>query len=269
MAPAVGAGVRVEIAGGVATLTLDDAGRKNAMTEELGDGLRDAVAALAEAALSPGAPVRAVVVTGAGDSFSAGGDLAMLERLRQTSAEEARAHMRAFYARYLSLLDVPVPTVAAVRGAAIGAGLCVALACDLVVVGEDAKLALNFVKLGLHPGMGATLLAPLRLGRQRAAELLYTGRRFDGREAARIGLALEALPDDQVVPRAHAIAADIAASAPLAVRALKRGLRLDEQALDDALEHEARSQAESYGSEDLGEGLRALRERRAPRYSGR
>lgn len=256
------AAARVLMADGVATVILD-AARKNAMTEELGDRLRDALTPL-----STDPSVRAVVVTGAGDAFSAGGDLAMLERLRQSTAEEARAHMRAFYARYLSLLDVPVPTIAAVRGPAIGAGLCVALACDLLVVAEDAALALNFVKLGLHPGMAATLLAPLRLGRQRAAELLYTGRRFDGREAVQMGLALEAVPEDRVLSRAQALAADIATSAPLAVRALKRGLRLDEDALERALEHEARSQAESYGSEDLGEGLAALRERRAPKYRG-
>jgi enoyl-CoA hydratase/carnithine racemase len=250
-------------ASGVVTLTLDDEAKKNAMTEALGDRLREAVAALRD-----DASVRAVVVTGRGDAFSAGGDLEMLERLRTSSFDEARAHMRDFYARYLSLLDVPVPTIAAVRGPAIGAGLCVALACDLLVVDQQAKLAFNFVKLGLHPGMGATLLAPLRLGRQRAAELLYTGRRFGGDEAVRMGLALEAVPAAEVVSRARAIAADIACSAPLAVRALKRGLDVDREQLDCALEHEAKSQAESYASADLGEGLASIRERRAARFSG-
>lgn len=255
--------VRVVLEGGVATLILDDSPRMNAMTEALGERMREAVAQV-----SSDDEVRAVVVTGAGAAFSAGGDLAMLERLRSVTFDEARAHMRAFYARYLSLLDVPVPTIAAVRGPAIGAGLCVALACDLLVVAEDAKLALNFVKLGLHPGMGATLLAPLRLGRQRAAELLFTGRRFDGREAVRMGLALEAVPDAEVLPRASAIARDVASSAPLSVRALKRGLDVDRDSLERALEHEARSQAESYGSADLAEGLRAVAEKRRPVFTG-
>ena len=122
-------------------------------------------------------------------TVSAGGDFKMLEALRSAKFEEARQHMLAFYARYLSILDLEIPVVAAIEGPAIGAGLCVALACDLVVVAEDAKLALNFVALGLHPGMGATYLVPHRLGAQRAADLLLTGRRFDGKEALALGLA--------------------------------------------------------------------------------
>jgi enoyl-CoA hydratase/carnithine racemase len=215
------------------------------------------------------ADVRAVVLTGAGGAFSAGGDLAMLERLRSLPFEEARRFMLSFYARYLSVLDLPVPVVAAIEGPAIGAGLCVALACDVVVVSEDSKLALNFVQLGLHPGMGATYLTPRKVGAQRAAELLLTGRRFDGREAQAMGLALEAAPAGQVLPKAMALAKQIASGGPLAVRALRRGLSVDRPALQAALEREALAQAESYGSADLGEGLRAAAERRAPNFVGR
>ncbi|MFZ5442180.1 MAG: enoyl-CoA hydratase/isomerase family protein [Myxococcota bacterium] len=248
----------------VAVLTFDDAPRRNAMTPELGDALHARVMELT------GRPdVRAVVLTGAGGAFSAGGDLAMLERLRRSSFDDARRHMLAFYARYLSVLELPVPVIAAVEGPAIGAGLCVALACDLLVVGEDSKLALNFVQLGLHPGMGATWLLPRRVGAERAAELLLTGRRFDGREAQQLGLALEAVPQARVLPRALELAAQIAANAPLAVRALKRNLGVDRAALHAALEREALAQAESYGSADLGEGLAAAAERRAPRFEGR
>ncbi|MFP2933915.1 enoyl-CoA hydratase/isomerase family protein [Pyxidicoccus sp. 3LG] len=169
------ADVLLEVEGAVATLTLNDTARRNVMTPELGDALRARVEALRQRP-----DVRAVVLTGAGGAFSAGGDLKMLERLRKSSFEYARTFMLDFYARYLSVLDLPMPTVAAVDGPAIGAGLCVALACDLCVVGEDAKLALNFVQLGLHPGMGATYFVPRRAGAQAAAELLLTGRRFDG-----------------------------------------------------------------------------------------
>lgn len=256
--------VGLSIREGVAVLTLDDVARKNAMSVELGDALQTRVAELLGRR-----DVRAVVLTGAGGAFSAGGDLAMLERLRQSSFEDARRHMLAFYARYLSLLELPVPVVAAVEGPAIGAGLCVALACDLVVVGEDSKLALNFVQLGLHPGMGATWLVPRRVGAERAAELLLTGRRFDGREAQAMGLVLEAVPQAQVLPRAVALAGTLAANAPLAVRALKRNLGVDRAALQAALEREALAQAESYGSADLGEGLAAAAERRAARFEGR
>ncbi|QSQ16024.1 enoyl-CoA hydratase/isomerase family protein [Myxococcus landrumensis] len=257
-------GVLLEVAEGVATLTLNDAPRRNAMTPELGDALRVRVSELRGRE-----DVRAVVLVGAGGTFSAGGDLQMLERLRKASFEEARVFMLDFYARYLSLLDLTVPTVAAVEGAAIGAGLCVALACDVCIVSEDAKLALNFVQLGLHPGMGATWLVPMRAGPQRAAELLLTGRRFDGREAARLGLALEATAATETRARALALARSIASNAPLATRGVKQRLGLDRAALQRALEEEARLQAESYGSADLGEGLAAAAARRPPVFQGR
>jgi enoyl-CoA hydratase/carnithine racemase len=255
--------VHVAVRAHVATLTLDDARRRNAMTPELGDALYDAVERVRD-----DDTVRAVVLTGAGDAFSAGGDLKMLEKLRGAGHDAARDFMLRVYARYLRLVELHVPVIAAVRGPAIGAGLCVAMACDLLVVDEASKLALNFVQLGLHPGMGATYLTPRRVGAQRAAELLCTGRRFDGAEAARMGLALEALPGDAVLPRAQSIAQQIAANGPLAVRALKRELGVDRAALTRALEAEAHHQAESYASRDLGEGLAAAAERRAPVFTG-
>ena len=214
-----GPSVELEVADAVATLTLSDLARKNAMSPELGDALEARVREV-----SARKDVRAVVLTGAGGAFSAGGDLAMLEQLRSLPFEEARRFMLSFYRRYLSVVDLPVPVVAAVEGPAIGAGLCVALACDLVLVSETSKLALNFVQLGLHPGMGATYLLPRKVGAQRAAELLFTGRRFDGKEAVSMGLALEAEVPGHVLDRARALAGHLASGAPLAVRALRRGL---------------------------------------------
>lgn len=257
-------GVRVTRDGAVAILTLDDAPRRNAMTPSLGDALRDAVRTVGD---DPS--VRAVVLTGAGGAFSGGGDLDMLRRLQSARFLEARAFMLDFYARYLSVAELAVPTIAAVHGAAIGAGLCLAVACDLCVFDQDAKLAFNFTQLGLHPGMGATYLVPRRAGPQRAAELLLTGRRFDGREAVAMGLGLEALPASETLPRAVHLAQDIARNAPLAVRGIKEALGIDRVALRRALEHEALRQAESYGSEDLTEGLAAAAARRAPVFTGR
>ncbi len=248
--------------GGVVSLVLDDQRRKNAMTPALGEAFRTALASL-HAECEQGS-VRCAIVTGAGDAFSGGGDLAMLERLRASSFTESYEFMLDFYRRYLSVLDLPVPTIAAVRGPAIGAGLAVALACDLVLFGDDAKLAVNFVALGLHPGMGVTYMLPQRVGAERARELLFTGRRFTGREAVAMGMGLEALPDAEVLPRAHALAASIAAAGPLAVRTTKKSLALDRAALERALEREAFAQAQSYASADLGEGLAAAKEKRKP-----
>jgi enoyl-CoA hydratase/carnithine racemase len=248
--------------GHVAILILDEPGKKNAMTEALGDALQAQVRILQH-----DDTVRAVVLRGAGDAFCAGGDLAMLERLRLSSYDDARDHMVAFYARYLSLLDLPVPTIAAVHGAAIGAGLCVATACDLMVVSADAKLAFNFVSLGLHPGMGATYLLPRRVALAKAHELLFTGKRFHGRDAHHWGLANEVVTsDDEVFTRAFALATTIASQGPMAVRMLKASLGPDREQLTKALATEAAAQAHSYASMELGEGLLAATERRSARF---
>jgi enoyl-CoA hydratase len=252
---------------GVVVLTLDDPDRRNAMTEEMGDAL---VAATAE--LADDVDLRAVVVTGAPPAFSAGGDLAMLEDLARRTRDEgfdATETMRAFYRRFLTVRDLPVPVIAAINGHAVGAGLCVALACDLRIVADDAKVGLNFAKLGLHPGMGGSWLLPRTVDQQRAAAWLYTGRLVSGAEAAAAGMALEATPAAEVLPTALELAREIAAASPVVVRQLKATLAADEPDLDHALRREASCQAVNYGTEDLREGLAAGRDRRAPTFPGR
>ena len=259
--------VLLDLTDGVAVLTLDDPDRRNAMTVEMGAALADRCAQLMA---TP--DLRAVVVTGTPPAFSAGGDLGMLEDLGQRTRDEgfdAADTMRSFYRRFLTVRDLPVPVVAAINGHAVGAGLCVALACDLLLVADDAKVGLNFSRLGLHPGMGGSWLLPRLLGRQRAAEWLYTGRLVPGSEAADQGLALESLPADEVLPRALSLARDIAAASPVVVRQLKETLAASETSdLAEALDREAACQAISYGTQDLVEGLAAGRERRSPSFPG-
>jgi enoyl-CoA hydratase/carnithine racemase len=252
---------------GIAIVTLNDPDRRNAMTVEMGEALRESFGALAK-----DDDLRVVVLTGAPPAFSAGGDLDMLESHTRRTREEgfdATDEMRAFYTRFLAVRDIPVPVIAAVNGHAIGAGLCVALACDLILVAEDAKVGLNFAKLALHPGMGGSWLLPRRVGWQRGAELLYTGRIVSGAQAASWGMALDAMPADQVLPAALDLAEDIAASAPLVVRQLKRTLGVSPTStLEEQLDREAAAQAVNYGTDDLIEGLTAGRERRPPRFTG-
>ena len=155
--------LRVERQGAVAVLTFSDPDRLNAMTEAMGHALRDTVAELRD---DPA--LRAAVLTGAGRAFSAGGDLAMIESKGKAASaspggavrEENRAFMERFYKLYLSVRELPFPTVAAINGPAIGAGLCVALGCDIRIAAREAKLGLNFARLGIHPGMGATWTLP-------------------------------------------------------------------------------------------------------------
>jgi enoyl-CoA hydratase len=253
---------------GVAVLTFDDPDRRNAMTATMGDQLATRIAEL-----SGDPELRAVVVTGTPPAFSAGGDLDMLEELSRRAREEAfdaAPFMTAFYRRFLSITELPVPVIAAINGHAVGAGLCVALAADLRIVASEAKVGLNFAQLGLHPGMGGTWFLPRLLGAERAAAWLYTGALTDGATAAAQGLALEAVPSTEVLPRALALAHRIAASSPVVVRQLKRTLAASPQVdLPTALRTEAEAQAHSYASEDLVEGLEAARERRPPAFPGR
>jgi enoyl-CoA hydratase/carnithine racemase len=258
--------------GDVVTLTFNDPSHLNAMTQAMGEAFSAAVAELAG-----DASLRAVVLTGAGRAFSAGGDLTIIEARAAAGAANGprgrgaiRDGMRSFYKLFLAVRELPCPTIAALNGAAIGAGLCVALACDVRLAANEAKLGLNFTQLGLHPGMGATWTLPRLVGPARAAEILFSSRVFSGAEAAAIGLANRALPAPEVLPAARALAAEFAATAPLAVRGVKRSLRRSLDAtLEDQLSFEAQEQAETFESRDVHEGLAAIRERRAPKFEGR
>jgi enoyl-CoA hydratase len=252
----------------IAVLTFQDPERLNAMTEAMGGALADHVTQLRR-----DQSLRAVVLTGSGRAFSAGGDLGMIgARAASGSSGPAgpprranRDSMRAFYKLFLSVRDLPCPTVAAVNGAAIGAGFCVALACDLRVAALDAKLALNFTRIGIHPGMAATWILPRLVGPALAAELLFTGRILNGEEAVQIGLVNRAVPREDVLREALALARACATSAPRAVRGAKRALRRSlAVSLEDQLSFEAERQAECFESDDLKEGIAAVREKREP-----
>jgi enoyl-CoA hydratase len=227
--------------------------------------------------LSGSDAIRAVILTGAGRAFSAGGDLGMIEgRAQQGAANPDAAHgqirdaMRAFYGLFLSLRDLPCPTIAAINGAAVGAGLCVALACDVRIASATAKLGLNFTALGVHPGMGATWTLPRLVGPARAAELLYSSSVLSGAEAADIGMVNRAVAPEAVLPAAREMAAAFASNGPLAVRGVKRALaRSPLASLEDQLDFEADVQARSFTSEDIREGLAAAREQRPPRFRGK
>jgi enoyl-CoA hydratase/carnithine racemase len=256
----------------VAIVTFNDPERRNAMTEAMGHAIAEQMGALiGDDAL------RAVVLTGAGRAFSAGGDLAMIESMARKGSSspggetrrELREFMRRFYRLYLSVRDLPCPTIAALNGAAIGAGLCVALACDIRIAARDAKLGLNFNRLGIHPGMGATWTLPRLVGPAHAAELLFTGRILDGAEAERIGLVNRAIDGEAVLPEALEMARAMALSAPFAVRGSKRALaRSLDSDLGAQLEFEAEQQSLCYETADLGEGLAAARAKRSPRFRG-
>lgn len=256
--------VRYRNEGGVGVITLNRPDNRNSMTEEILEGV---AARVAEARADR--DLRCLVLTGEGRSFSAGADF---KSQIQRADPDRQPHERSFamYAPFLSVLDVEVPVIGALNGHAIGGGFGLALVCDLRYAREDAKYGANFTRLGLHPGMAVSYLLPRLVGLPRAAEWLYTGRLFDGREGAASGLFNEALPGDEVLPRALEVARTIAANAPFAVRTTKRsvtqGLGWDPRA---AAYREAYAQAASVATEDAKEGMRALLEKREPRFTGR
>ncbi|TMK17690.1 MAG: enoyl-CoA hydratase/isomerase family protein, partial [Actinobacteria bacterium] len=247
--------VLVDRDGGVVTLTFNRPDVRNAMTIELTDAFTEAVNSLR------GDPtVRCVVITGAGRAFCAGGDLSWIEPGPGADVPALRAKMRSFYPRFLVIRSLDVPTIAAVNGAAVGAGLCVAMACDIRIAAEDAKLSTAFLRLGMHPGMAATYLLTRLVGTARAAELFFTAKTIDGREAERIGLANRAVPTDRLLEEAGSLAREIAANAPIPMGMTKRALYLAERAdLETMLEYEGLAQPITMATADLLEGLDAVK----------
>lgn len=257
--------VLLEVEQQVAKITLNRPEAMNALDEPLAD----AVVALVEG-LRGRSDVRAVVLAGAGRSFCSGGDLRMLDSFRQLTLEQGAERMLSFYKRYLKLRELEVPIIAAIHGSAIGAGACLALLCDVRIATLDAKLAFNFVKLGLHPGLGATEFLPRVVGEGRAIELLISGRTVTGEEAAALGLVHTAVSPEGFEAEVSRQAQALAELGPLAMRLLKERLRsrTDGARLEAALQFEALAQARCYQTADFQEGIRAAREKRRPQFTG-
>jgi len=249
-----------DLGAGVAKITLNDPDNLNAMGEKMADEFRALVKEKA------GSPHRAVILSGAGRAFSAGGDLNMLEKKTELDAAENKKRMLSFYDSFLGILDWGVPLIAAINGPAIGAGLCVACACDIRVASESAKLGFTFTKLGLHPGMGATYFLPKVVGISVATELVITGRVIDAAEALRIGLVSGVVKAEEVLPRAQKIAAEISLCGPLAVKQVLKNMRSGVVSLAQSLQNEADCQAVNYASKEFKEGVRATIEKRAPNW---
>lgn len=252
---------------GVATLLLNDPETRNAMTPDMGEELVQVVAEL-----RANSAVRVVLVTGAGQAFSAGGNLAMLARDAglDSSGPSMDGSPEQFYRRFLSIRELEVPTIAVINGHAIGAGLCFALGCDMRIAAREAKLGLTFTRLGIHPGMGATYTLPRLVGTAVACELLFTGRLLDADEAARLGIVNRVVQRDDLGAAARALAAEIAAAGPVAVRLAKRAIFHSERStLDEALALESSQQMQTFATEDAKEGIRAMMEKRPPRFRGR
>lgn len=246
---------------GVALVTLERPATLNALSFGLMAELADALEAL-----DADASVHCVVIAGAGErAFAAGADIHELLDQTPASLEASGA-----FEPWDRIARVGLPLVAAVRGFALGGGCELAMACDVIVAGEDAQFGQPEIKIGVIPGAGGTQRLTRAVGPALAMDMVLTGRRLDAREAERAGLVSRVVPAANALGEALEVAGRIAAGPPLAVRAAKRAVLLaQESTLSDGLAHERQAFFSLFATADQTEGMTAFIEKRPPRWTGR
>ncbi len=259
--------IAAERHGSVEWITLKRPDRLNALTATMSHELE---AAFGDAAAE--GPVRCIVLTGEGRGFCAGQDLTEFEAAyRSGGRPDIAEHLRSSYHRLIPLIvDTPKPVIAAINGVAAGAGLSLALACDLRLASDAAKFTQAFVKIGLIPDSGGTYLLPRAVGYAKALELSITGDLIDAEAALRAGLVSRVLPEASFRDEVVALAERLASMPTMAVAATKSLLQgALHLTLGEALEREAAVQSEMGQTHDHVEGVNAFVEKREPRFEGR
>lgn len=252
--------ITVSKTGHVATVTLDRPPNNHVSVELMRD-LADVLEGL-----DGDGEVRAIVLASAGKAFCAGADLVAPDGI----AGKGMGGINALYDQAVRLFSIETPIVVAVQGAAVGAGLGLALVGDFRVAAPEARFAANFVKLGFHPGFGLTHTLPRVIGEQRAALMFLTGRRVKAEEGLAWGLVDEVVPLEGLLAAAQRLAAEIAENAPLAVVATRKTIRGELAAAVRAqTNHEHAQQTILRATEDFAEGVRSVQERRPGNFTGR
>lgn len=242
-------------------LTIDRPERKNAIPFDGWPALADAFADF------EGSDARVLVLGGAGGDFCSGADLDQTQSIEFASVAERHRKMKTVARAVTGLHRSTKPTIAAVDGVAVGAGMNLALGCDVVIASERARFSEIFVRRGLTVDSGGTWLLPRVVGMQRAKELALSGRIIGADEAVRYGVALEAVPVSDLADRVRAIAEGFLLGAPLAQMLAKQGLNASfESTFEESISWEGQSQAIAFASEDVGEGIAAFLQKRDPRW---
>lgn len=256
----------------IGTITLNSPSSHNALTVEMASEFKSTVQQVKSMISNNDINVQIVILKGAGSNFSAGGDLKWLKALKNNPAHINSDIMYDFYTSYLCIRDIPVPVISSIDGYAIGAGACLALATDLRVMSSTAKIGFNFVKLGIHPGMGGSHYLPIVAGEAKAKEIMLIGDTMTAEEAKEAGIAnrTSTLNGQEFALEVEDLAMQISSHHPLALRSMVRTLRMREDAmyggLEAALRREAYAQSLCFAKSDWGEGLDAAVERRQPSF---
>ncbi|MDH4334849.1 MAG: enoyl-CoA hydratase-related protein [Chloroflexota bacterium] len=252
---------RFEQAGGVATITLDRPESLNALNATMRRELRAGLKAAAR-----DDTVRTVIITGAGRGFCSGADL----RGGDAERDFRRVLTDEYHPLVMAIRDLPKPVIAAVNGVAAGAGVSLALACDLVYAAEEARFIQAFVRIGLVPDSGSTRVLVRALGRHRAAQLIFSGEPLSATEAHAAGLVNVVVPAAELAAAAQEAAARLAAAPTTAIGYAKRAINHAEDALlSESLAMEAALQELAGRTDDHAEGVAAFGEKREPRFIGR
>lgn len=257
--------IRTEREGNLGWIRIHRPERLNAFAGDMRDQLDQA---LQDLDATPG--IRCVAITGTGRAFSTGGDVQYMAELAESGdtarfEELVRTGMR--IVRRIDQMDKPV--IAAVNGAAAGAGASLALACDIRVASRNASIGLTFTRIGLHPDWGGAYYLPRLLGSALAAELVFTGGMINAKRAERLGLVNRVVPAEELESTVRGLAGQIAGGPPEVIADAKRTLRRSLAAdLDEILEMEAAAQVRAFQSPAFKEGVQAFLEKRAPRFGG-
>lgn len=257
--------VRMEKHGAVAVLTLDDPAAMNALSPAVKDGMaRSVAAAMADAS------VRAIVVTGAGKAFCAGGDIRAMRDPAGRGAPAVRKRMQSVHTWGRALLDADKPVVAAVNGAAVGGGLALTLLADIVVASTSAYFMSGYSKLGALPDVGVLQTLPWAIGMLRAKEMILLNRRYTAEEAVAIGLVNRAVAPEKLMEEAMTVARELA-DGPAEMLSMSKVMmkRAYESSVEEFFEREAIAQGVAFGSAAFAEGVEAFLGKRKPDFRGR
>lgn len=255
--------ISVEREGNLGWIRINRPERLNAFAGDMREKLDAALQELDETEA-----VRCVAITGVGRAFSTGGDVQVMAELAETKDIDRFEELVRTGVRVVKRIDgMRKPVIAAVNGAAAGAGACLALACDLRIASQNATIGLTFVRVGLHPDWGGAYFLPRVIGSALAAELVMTGGMISAKRAERLGLFNRVVPADDLESAVRGLAGQIAGGPPDVIADAKRTLRRSLAAdLNEILEMEAAAQLRAFQSPDFEEGIGAFLEKRAPRF---